>query len=199
MKRLLIAFAITSVTLFGANFKTSFEKTIVYESSSLFKTGFNEVSKYGVTKQNVKTYNEENNTKYRVETLTKLQSKAIYKQMFWNKQRLDEIKSQIVANNIFDYTVHSGYYRATKDLQKVVNELSLKEGLKPIKADGINGSKTIARVNLLIKLGYANEIVTKYKAKRLKFLKSLNVIKTKQGKTKWDSFKINWTNRVRTI
>jgi lysozyme family protein len=55
---------------------------------------------------------------------------------WWNSKRLSEIKSQDVANLLFDYNVHSGAL-AIKAIQRLVN----------VPADGAMGSKTITAIN----------------------------------------------------
>lgn len=73
----------------------------------------------------------------------------IYERDFWRPLRLNEVKSQIIANAIFDAAVNQGAdtwrYQLQKGLQEVVN-LSNGTG-QDIVVDGQIGPRTIALIN----------------------------------------------------
>lgn len=62
---------------------------------------------------------------------------AFYKKNFWDKMRLDEIKSQVVANNLYLFGVNAGTRRAVKFAQQIVGT----------RTDGVLGAKTLAAIN----------------------------------------------------
>lgn len=62
---------------------------------------------------------------------------AFYKKNFWDKMRLDEIESQVVANNLYLFGVNAGIARAVKFAQQIVGT----------RQDGMLGAKTLAAIN----------------------------------------------------
>lgn len=114
------------------------------------------------------------------ETFEKLNPlvEQFFKTNFWDKIQGDKLP-QIVANQLFDYSVHSQIKRAVKDLQTVCNYFGSK-----LQIDGIVGPKTIAAVN-----SHKPESVAKLLLeKRAKFLKRLGV--------KQPVFASGWNKRV---
>lgn len=77
---------------------------------------------------------------------------------FWALIRGDDIKNQLIADNIMDFAVNSGVYRAVKYAQRIVNTTE----------DGVMGAKTVKAINANIE-GF----VTRYKAARLDFVKKI--------------------------
>ncbi|MDD3463281.1 MAG: putative peptidoglycan-binding domain-containing protein [Sulfurospirillaceae bacterium] len=73
---------------------------------------------------------------YKSEKLTKAVYE-FYKEEFWDKARLDEISSQIIANEIFIFMVCAGKQAAIEYAQIVVR----------VKDDGVVGSKTLDALN----------------------------------------------------
>ncbi len=63
--------------------------------------------------------------------------REFYKLEFWDKIKGDLINQQLVADNIFDYSVNSGLKTAVIATQKVIK----------VKADGIFGSGTLKALN----------------------------------------------------
>lgn len=63
--------------------------------------------------------------------------RQIYKKNYWDKMRLDEVKSNKLASVLFDLSVLRGIYVVTRDLQ----------GLLKLKIDGLMGSLTIGALN----------------------------------------------------
>ena len=191
-----ILFMIISVNTLCANFDTAFDITIKHEGHKIVKTKFGEFSKFGITKNTLDLYNKKYKTNYKVEHINKEISKKIYKQKYWNAMKLSQLDNQMLANNIFDYGVNSGIYKASKDLQYLCNELIEEhdiEEIEKIDIDGIIGNKTIETLNILLKNGNINNnlIIQQYKNKRLSFLRTL--------KGKWDMYGRGWTNRVNSI
>ena len=63
--------------------------------------------------------------------------KKFYKDKFWDRMRLDEIKEQHIANEMFVFGVNAGCGRSVRLAQKVVGAV----------ADGLIGPKTIEAIN----------------------------------------------------
>ena len=65
------------------------------------------------------------------------QIRNVYLNEYWHKMKLDRVKSQDVANNIFLFGVVSGVSRASKQVQKILE----------VEEDGIIGSITLGKLN----------------------------------------------------
>lgn len=62
---------------------------------------------------------------------------AFYKAQFWDKVKGDEISSQALANNVYDFAVNAGVKQAVKTLQRALN----------ITDDGVFGNGTLNACN----------------------------------------------------
>ncbi len=103
--------------------------------------------------------------------------KEFYKANFWDKLRLDEVKSEKIADLIFKFAVNVGIKRAVRYAQMVAN----------VRIDGIVGANTINALNTLDS-GYFEE---RYKAEFIKFYERL----AKDNYYKY--FLKGWQNRVK--
>lgn len=103
--------------------------------------------------------------------------KEFYKENFWDKLRLDELKSDRVADLIFKFAVNVGIKRAVRYAQMIAN----------VRLDGIIGNNTINALNSLDS-GYFEE---RYKAEFIKFYERL----AKDNYYKY--FLKGWQNRVK--
>lgn len=104
--------------------------------------------------------------------------KEFYKLNFWDRLRLDEIKSGRIADLIFKFAVNVGIKRAVRYAQMVAN----------VRIDCIIGANTINALNTLDS-GYFEE---RYKAEFIKFYEGL----VKRNPDKNDRFLNGWLNRV---
>lgn len=188
-----ILYLITSCSVICANFNSSVEITLKHEGSRLFKSKHGEVSKYGITKEVLKSWNKN----VKIENLSKQQAIEIYKTRYWSVSQLNKLESQALANHIFDFSVNSGTYRASLELQKMCNRFirlyNMQNSVKLmlLDEDGICGTKTIETVNLLSNFFTSDILVQEYKVSRLTFLKRLG--------DKWDSYGKGWTYRIENI
>ena len=188
-----ILYLITSCTVMCANFNTSVNITLRHEGSRLFKSKHGEVSKFGITKEVLKSWNKN----VKIANLSKQQAIEIYKARYWTISQLSKLESQALANHIFDFSVNSGTYRASLELQKMCNRfihlynMQNSAKLMLLDEDGICGTKTIETVNLLSNFFTSNILVQEYKVSRLTFLKRLG--------DKWDSYGKGWTHRIENI
>lgn len=69
--------------------------------------------------------------------ITKQDAMKVYKILYWDYIKGDEISSQSVAEIIFDWGVNSGVNKATKSVQSLIG----------IKADGVFGPQTLKAIN----------------------------------------------------
>ncbi len=86
-------------------------------------------------------------TKETIKNLTKEEAEDIYFAHFWLPNKYNEIKSQKVAEKVFDTSVNMGSKVGNRFLQSTLN-ITIFNG-KPLDEDGIIGKKTIDAINFL--------------------------------------------------
>lgn len=111
-----------------------------------------------------------------VRSITDAEHDAIYLRQYWLPARGDELPSGIDAS-VFDMAVHSGVSRAAKTLQSVIG----------VKADGVIGEITLARLSDLIAAQGRQVIIKEFNKRRMAFMRRLKTFKT---------FGKGWTRRV---
>lgn len=109
-----------------------------------------------------------------------LDVESFYDSSFWTPLRLNDVESQAVANNIFDFAVNSGTQRAVKKLQIVLN----------ITATGQMGPDTIEAINA----ADSHQLVEDYKAARRNFFNAIVRANPTQAK-----FIDGWLSRVDAV
>lgn len=115
-----------------------------------------------------------------LKALTDEQWMHVFKTIYWDKCRADEIKNQSVANLLVDFAWGSGTARAAKYIQRLVG----------VTQDGNIGPKTIAAINARD----AKSLFTGLKAERLAFINSIVRNNTSQM-----VFYKGWVNRLNAI
>lgn len=111
---------------------------------------------YGYDKDNDGDIDEED---LRITTLD--DARKIYKPKYWDAIRADEIKSQEVANIIFDHGVNAGISRAVKMAQAIM----VKYFNKDLKIDGGLGNITLGALNSVD----ANKFYNEFKKLRIDY------------------------------
>lgn len=91
-------------------------------------------TKFGISKRSY--------PKLDIKNLTREQAIEIYKRDFWNKNNLDAIHNQEIAEIFFYIIVHSGAETATSIVQKVLNACGFN-----LKVDGKLGPLTLTAIN----------------------------------------------------
>jgi lysozyme family protein len=72
----------------------------------------------------------------------------LYKKEYWDSMKLDDVKDQLIANEMFDTGVNMGIGRAGIFLQRVLNVANKGQTLYPnLKVDGQVGKVTIGALN----------------------------------------------------
>ena len=115
-----------------ADFDPAVAKTLIREGGARFTDNPDDrggATKYGISQR---AYPNED-----IANLTEDQARAIYKQDYWDRVSGDKLKSQAVAENVFDTAVNMGTTTATKLVQ-----LTLDVGV-----DGKFGPDTLKAVN----------------------------------------------------
>jgi len=121
--------------------------------------------------------------------------KSFYKSYYWDINKLDEISSQAIAEEIFDTGVNMGRSRAAKFLQESLNYLNRNERLfDDLIVDGLVGPATLTALEFVLMQG-EEELL----------LKVLNVIQgnfylnyIKRSPTQ-EKYMRGWFNRVNLI
>ena len=134
----------------------------------------------GITIATFRCVYGQNKTVADLKALTDEQWMHIFKTLYWDKCRADEIKNQSVANLLVDFAWGSGTARAAKYIQRLVG----------VTQDGNIGPKTIAAINARD----AKSLFTGLKAERLAFINSIVRNNTSQM-----VFYKGWVNRLNAI
>lgn len=112
--------------------------------------------------------------------LTEEQWMFIFKKLFWDKCKADQIQDQSIANMLVDWAWNSGAVTAIKHLQKLVG----------VTADGIVGKQTLNAINSRDPM----PLFINFKSERIKFYK--NIVKSNPSQ---QVFLNGWLNRVAHI
>lgn len=119
-----------------------------------------------------------------IKALTEEQAKDIYKRVFWDRMRGDEIDSQAIANILFDGYVNMGS-QAIKILQRVIM----------VRDDGKVGPMTIKTLNELTNDGYSEATVYHaYRDERERFYHKLA-----ERKPEMKVFLKGWLRRIQSF
>jgi len=136
----------------------------------------------GVTIATWQTYCKKKGIPGNVQTLrgmTTEQWMEIFKSMYWDRWKADEIKDQSLANLLVDWVWTSGAHGIKKP-----------QALLGVKADGIVGSKTIAALNAR----EPKKLFKELHAMRTQFIN--NLVKAKPSQKK---FQKGWLRRINSI
>lgn len=137
-------------------------------------------TKYGITKATLEAYLKRNRhiTKVSVKKLTRKLAKDIYRENYFFKPKIDQIKDVCLQELMFDCCVLHGSRTAIRWVQKVVGA----------KVDGFLGPKTAANINHDTETRDVGLEVSKL---RVKFLANITVRDPSQLK-----FLRGWINRA---
>lgn len=129
----------------------------------------------GVTQRVLAQWRGHDVTEEDMRALTAADVAPLYKSLYWDRIRGDDLPAG-VDYCVFDCAINSGPGRAVKFLQQVVGADD----------DGVIGPGTLKAVAAMP----ADEIVSRYQAKRLAFLQALPT---------WDTFGKGWGRRVTEV
>jgi lysozyme family protein len=118
-----------------------------------------------------------------LKALTDAQAGKIYKPLYWDKVRGDDIELQELANIVFDFQVNAGG-NAAKLLQRVLNELGAQP---PLTVDGDIGPGTMTALTGMDQ----NAAYRRYKQGRIDYYQDLVAKRPALGK-----FLNGWLKRV---
>ena len=121
-----------------------------------------------------------------LKALTDAQAGKIYKPLYWDKVRGDDIALQELANMVFDFQVNAGG-SASKLLQRVLNDLGAKP---PLEVDGDIGPGTMAA----LKGADPKAVYRRYKQGRIDYYQDLVAKRPALGK-----FLKGWLIRVNSF
>ena len=170
-----------------ANFDPYFPRIISFEGSTYendpVDTGG--CTKYGIILETLKEYHFDTNkdgvyTCEDVKALTLDNAKSIYKKMFWDYFKADDIKNQSLAEYIVDGAINMGRGLIAKYVQTIVG----------VSVDGVVGTKTLEAINAHDQ----KDLYDKLKAKRVDRYNKIVENNPSQKK-----FIKGWMNRVNCI
>ncbi len=123
-------------------------------------------------------------TPAQVKAMTKLEAGQIYKALYWDKLKLDEMTSQTLAEAVMDMGVNAGVKRAGLLLQEALNWVRRNDILKE---DGWIGPYTLLQVNTTSDRG----IIQKYFELRMRHY--ANIVRRRRSQA---AFLYAWTRRA---
>lgn len=118
--------------------------------------------------------------------LTDEQAAKIYKPLYWDEVRGDEIELQELANILFDFQVNAGD-RASRLLQQVINDLGANPALA---VDGDIGPATLRALNAADQ----KSVYRRFKQGRIDYYENLAAARPSIGK-----FLNGWLDRVNSF
>ena len=121
-----------------------------------------------------------------LKTLTDDQAGKLYKPLYWDKVRGDDIELQELANIVFDFQVNGGA-NAAKLLQKVLNDAGARP---PLEVDGDVGSGTLSALKAMDQ----KTVYARYKQGRIDYYRDLVAKRPELGK-----FLNGWMNRINSF
>lgn len=140
---------------------------------------------YGISAPKLAEWYGDDITAADSKNLSKAKAKEIYKKDYWDRLHADQIKSQALANILFDASVVQGRSRSIRWMQETINE-TFGENLKE---DGISGSNTINAINRVVEWELHNAFKARRKAEFISTAK-------KKGQS---GFSGGWANRLNTF
>lgn len=118
--------------------------------------------------------------------------KSFYKENYWDANLLNEFKSQIIANEMFDTSVNIGMRTANMLLQKALNSLNKNGSIyQDISKDGKIGANTIKALNTCISVNGEDLL---YKV--LNILQGSHYLDIASNNPTQENFMVSWFNRV---
>jgi lysozyme family protein len=121
------------IGVFMSDFNYAIVKTIAKEGGSKITDDPNDkggLTRYGISQRSYPNLD--------IKNLTESQAAVIYKRDYWDLVRGDDIKNQIVAENIFDTAVNMGVKTASRLAQSCLD-------ISP--ADGAIGDASLIKIN----------------------------------------------------
>lgn len=108
---------------------------VVFENDPVDTAG---ATKFGLITDDLKVYHKDQSKTWEdVKNLTQDEAFKIYKKLYWDYFKADEIKNDSLAHFIVDGAINQGKPTITKYLQQICG----------VNADGIFGNQTLAAVN----------------------------------------------------
>ena len=151
---------------------------IVYENDPTDTAGS---TKFGLIIDDLKTYYHDQTKDWQdVKNLTQDEAFKIYKKLYWDYFKADEIKNDSLAHFIVDGAINQGKPTITKYLQQICG----------VDADGIFGNQTLAAVNN----HDAKDLFDQLKQKRID--KYHRIVEKNPSQAR---FIKGWLNRVNSI
>ncbi len=172
-----------------AEFNTAFQKTLKHEGGYVNdKVDPGGKTRWGITKRVADRFF---NRDVDMKNLELLDARRIYRVKYWDVNRLDDLNSEDIAQEMFDTGVNMGVRVITIFLQRAVNVTNRNEkNYDDIKVDGRTGPNTIATANIAIGLHEKSLLKT------LNILQGNRYIVKAEKNLKLERFYHGWIKRV---
>lgn len=195
-----------------ANFSLYFFTLLQKEGGITTDTGG--FTNKGITLDSWQTYGRDLNGDGRIDEadvrlISDADAASFYRKNYWDKIQGDLIKSQVVAELLFDHAVNAGVSRASKLMQWIlVNQFH--KSIGPSGIDGIIGKDTLAAINSV----NASQLANAYKQMRIYYYNYLagNVtsvpdpvkaffadLSLSSSASKYGAYLNGWLNRVNSF
>ena len=130
-----------------ANFKEAIDKVLEHEGGYVNNPlDLGGTTNFGISLRFLQSIDATANIET-IKNLTLEEAEELYFNHFWLSSNCDKIKSQSIAEKVFDTAVNTGSKVANRFLQSTLNIIIFNG--KPIQEDGIVGAETINAINLL--------------------------------------------------
>lgn len=130
-----------------ANFKEAIDKVLEHEGGYVNNPNdLGGTTNFGISLRFLQSIDATANIET-IKNLTLEEAEELYFNHFWLKSNYNEIKSQTIAEKVFDTAVNTGSKVANRFLQSTLNIIIFNG--KPLVEDGIVGAETINAINLL--------------------------------------------------
>lgn len=123
-------------------------------------------------------------TPAQVKAMSQFEAGQIYRALYWDKMKLDEMTSQALAEAVMDHGVNAGVNRSGKLLQEALNWVRRNDILKE---DGWIGPYTLLQVNTTADRG----ILQKFFELRIRYYAS--IVRRRRSQA---AFLYAWTRRA---
>lgn len=134
----------------------------------------------------------------RIEDLTKLEARAIYRLFYWDEAGLDRIAALPhglwVAIEMFEAGVNCGLQRAARFVQAAYN-FCRRPGWSILREDGILGHITLAALEQLLSQGYITALVLAMNGEQYAYYKQLVDLPG----DRFEVFSRGWTKRLKAL
>lgn len=122
-------------------------------------------------------------------------AKELYKKLYWDINRCDDINEYNICLELFDVSVNMGPFWAAKFLQQALNALNKNQSLfQDLSVDGRIGPATLAAVKIIVSRNEVSELVL-----WMNVLQGARYLEIMQGNPSQETFARGWAKRIELV